>query len=275
VNETLPAESDGGPRRTGRLIWPIAIIGAIVIHAACAGVALEYMRTDDDVPELGAPAIEIGVELAAPHLPPTDLPPGPDADASTASPPVVAQKEVIKESELPKARPTETDDPDRVVAPESLKKPKEEELKVAAVPTAPSQESVASEATATPRLEDTPEAPRSVAPVLGTGKSTQRARATWHMELVAHLDKHKRYPTDRSLKAAELLVELELDRMGHVVKAHILKGSGDPSFDQAALAMMQRADPVPAPPPLVADEGLTFTLPVVFRVPHHQHRHHH
>ncbi len=40
------------------------------------------------------------------------------------------------------------------------------------------------------------------------------------------------------------------------------------AFDEAARAMMQRADPVPPPPPLVADEGLTFTLPVDFRVKH-------
>jgi periplasmic protein TonB len=33
-----------------------------------------------------------------------------------------------------------------------------------------------------------------------------------------------------------------------------------------ALAMMRRSDPVPQPPPLVADEGLSFTLPVIFRV---------
>ena len=30
--------------------------------------------------------------------------------------------------------------------------------------------------------------------------------------------------------------------------------------------MLKRADPVPQPPPLVADEGLSFTLPVIFRV---------
>jgi protein TonB len=45
-----------------------------------------------------------------------------------------------------------------------------------------------------------------------------------------------------------------------------VKGSGDPAFDEAALAMVHRSDPVPSPPPLVADEGLSFTLPVVFRV---------
>ena len=30
--------------------------------------------------------------------------------------------------------------------------------------------------------------------------------------------------------------------------------------------MIKRSDPVPQPPPLVADEGLNFTLPVIFRV---------
>jgi len=49
-------------------------------------------------------------------------------------------------------------------------------------------------------------------------------------------------------------------------RASIVRGSGDTSFDNAALAMLQRSDPVPAPPALVADEGLSFTLPVVFRV---------
>jgi periplasmic protein TonB len=30
--------------------------------------------------------------------------------------------------------------------------------------------------------------------------------------------------------------------------------------------MVRRSDPVPAPPPLVADDGLSFTVPVIFRV---------
>jgi periplasmic protein TonB len=61
-------------------------------------------------------------------------------------------------------------------------------------------------------------------------------------------------------------VRFALDRTGHVLSASIVRGSGDASFDEAALAMMRRADPVPPPPPRVADEGLTFTMPVIFRV---------
>jgi TonB family protein len=54
--------------------------------------------------------------------------------------------------------------------------------------------------------------------------------------------------------------------MGHVLSTSIVKGSGDKAFDEAALAMVRHADPVPQPPPLVADEGLNFTLPVIFKV---------
>jgi len=61
------------------------------------------------------------------------------------------------------------------------------------------------------------------------------------------------------------VITFVLDRTGHVLSASIARSSGDASFDAAALAMMRRADPVPPPPALVADEGLSFTLPVNFR----------
>jgi TonB family protein len=83
--------------------------------------------------------------------------------------------------------------------------------------------------------------------------------------LVAHLDRNKRYPADSAHHNVEILLNFTLDRMGHVLSATIKKSSGEPSFDAAALEMMRRANPVPKPPPLIADEGLNFTLPVVFR----------
>ena len=227
---------------------------------------MAHLRDDDPEESLGAPAIEIGLELSSPHIDPTDLPPGPDADASVASPALAEQKAELKDTELPKDTPTESDDPDRVVTPNDVKKPEKDETKIATVQTAASQESVAAEATAVPSSENIPQGPRSVAPAQGTGETAQRVRASWQKELIAHLDKHKRYPAEHALKSAEILVGFVLDRMGHVLSASIVKGSGDPAFDQAALAMVKRSDPVPQPPPLVADEGLSFTLPVIFRV---------
>ncbi len=55
--------------------------------------------------------------MTSPHLEPTDLPPGPDTEASVASPAIAEQKAEIKDTELPKDIPTETEDPDRVVTP--------------------------------------------------------------------------------------------------------------------------------------------------------------
>src|SRR6478735_1284467 len=249
-----------------RRLWILAAVGALALHVGGGALAVVHLQTYDLDDSLGAPAIEIGLELKSPRLEASDLPPGPDTDASMSSPALAEQKAELKETELPKDVPTETDDPDRVVTPDNSNKPKEDDSKVAAVQTSASTESVAAEATATPSSETIQQGPRSVAPAQGTGESARRVRATWQKELIAHLDRHKRYPAKRSEKSAEILVSFALDRMGHVLSTSIVKGSGDKAFDEAALAMVRHSDPVPQPPPLVADEGLNFTLPVIFKV---------
>ena len=252
-------------QRPSRRLWIFAATAALMLHVGGGALAVAHLRIDDTDEYSGAPAIEIGLELTSPHLEATDLPPAPDTEAAVASPALTEQKAEFKETELPKDVPSETDNPDRAVTPADSKKPKEDDSKVAAVQTSASIESEATEATATPSTEDIPQAARSVAPAQGTGASAQRMRATWQKDLMAHLDKHKRYPAG-SQRSTEILVSFELDRMGHVLSANIVKGSGDAAFDEAALAMVRRSDPVPPPPPLVADEGLNFTLPVIFRV---------
>jgi len=253
-------------QKPSRRLWLFAGVAALALHLGGAALAVAHLRHVDDDDSLGAPAIEIGLELASTKSEQTDLPPGPDSDASVASPALPEQKAEVKETDLPKDTPTDEAEADRVVTPNDVKKPVEEEAKVAKVETQASQESVAAEATAAPSLDNAPKAQRSVAPAIGTGEAARRVRATWQKELMAHLDRHKRYPSDRAAKGAEILVGFVLDRRGHVLSASIVKGSGDPAFDEAALPMLHRSDPVPRPPPLVADEGLSFTLPVNFTV---------
>jgi periplasmic protein TonB len=273
ISELLQYEAIVPPAMSGvderaprsRAIWLLAALGAVAIHAGCIALAYDYLRSDDTSDELGAPAIEIGVELEAPHHDPGNLPPGPDADAATPSPAVMEQKTVVEESDLPKATPTETDDPDRVVAPEETKKAEDDAPKTPTIQAA-SDPSVAAEATAMPSPQSAREAPRSTAPDPGTAESLRRVRATWQKELAVHLEKYKRYPSNRPAQSVEIVLRIVLDRSGHVVSAEIKKSSGDPAFDDAALAMMRRSDPVPAPPPLVADEGLVFIMPVLFRI---------
>src|SRR5260370_1067758 len=149
---------------------------------------------------------------------------------------LVALEGVPETTEPPKDVPTEADDPDRVVTPNDSNKPKDEDSKIAAVQTNASTESVAAEATATPSSEAIRKGPRSVAPAQGTGESARRARVTWQKALMAHLEKHKRHPAERTLNGAEIPAGFALDPMGHVLSTSIVKGSRDRAFDESALA---------------------------------------
>jgi periplasmic protein TonB len=253
-------------QRPSQRLWLFAGVTALALHIGGAALAVTYLREVEPDDSFGAPAIEIGLEMSSPRLEPTDLPPGPDKDATEASAAQAEQEAELKESRLPKEQPAEADNPDRLVAPNSVDKPKEDDSRVAKVATTASVESVATEATAVPSSEAIPEGTRAIAPARGTGASTQRQRAAWQKELVTYLDRHKRYPAGQPQRSAEIVVGFVLDRRGHVLSTSIVKGSGDAAFDEAALAMVKRSDPVPPPPPEIADEGLNFTLPVIFKV---------
>jgi periplasmic protein TonB len=257
------------PQHISRTIWLVAALGALALHAGGVAIALSTMHSSDADDDLGAPAIVIGVDLMSPHRDPSNLPVGPDTDASAPSPAVVEQKEVVQKTDLPKAVPTETNDPERVVSPNDVQKPIKDDEKMSTAQADPSEASSAAEQTAMPSVESAQQSVRSVAPSQGTGDSAVRQRVTWEKELAAHFNRFKRYPSDRTVQSAEVIVGFVLDRAGHVLSSRIVKGSGDASFDEAALAMLRRADPVPPPPSAIADQNLSFTVPVEFRVKPH------
>lgn len=229
-------------------LWTVGAVCAVALHVGLVAFAVAKFQADDQDDVTGESAMEIGLQLTQPETEPQDLPPGPLSEASTAAPDVAPQEaEAKQEEDLPKAEPTESENPDQVVAPKE--QPKEDKPEPEKVQAVASQASVASEATA---------------PQQAAKRNKERMRQTWQKELVAHLDRHKRYPGER-FRSAAVVVGLVLDRSGHVVSSSIVKSSGDKAFDDAAIAMLRRSDPVPAPPPLVADDGLSFTLPVNFR----------
>lgn len=260
----MPIQMYPADQTLRRNIWIFAAIFVCCAHIAFAAFAIARMNEPED-DDLGAPGIEIAFELASTQTSPSELPPGPESEASSASPPVVEQKTTEKEVDLPKERPVESDNPDRLVTIEKTDKPEEKEPEPKIKMMKASEEFAAQEATAAPTIQNVQQAAKSTTLDQGTGQSQQRSRVTWQKELMAHLDKYKRYPTERSQRSAEIVIALTLDRTGRVLTANITKSSGDDAFDHAAIAMVERASPVPPPPPLVADEGLDFSLPVIFK----------
>jgi hypothetical protein len=125
------ASADFSPDATlgrGQLrLWMLAALATMMLHAGCFALLANYLKSDDADDDLGTPAIEVGIELLAPHIEQTDLPVGRLADDSAAAPAVQAQRANVKETQLPKDQPVESADPDRVVAPQESTHPKEDE----------------------------------------------------------------------------------------------------------------------------------------------------
>lgn len=262
----MPPEPFELPSPSGK-VWTFAIGVALALHVGMAGVILFETAQEPEENELGAPGLTIAIDLASPRSVPTNLPPGPESEASAASQAVAEQRPAMVEPDLPKQTPVESENPDQVVTLNDVKEPAEQEKPdVAVKEVSPTEESVAQEATARPSIETAVEAPQSTTVDPGTAASSQRARLTWQRELAAHLDRYKRYPGERLQRDVEAIVDLVLDRTGRVVSVSISQSSGYPAFDEAAMAWVKRASPVPVPPPLVADEGLVFKLPMRFQI---------
>jgi periplasmic protein TonB len=254
-------------QKPSRRLWILAVLAALALHLGGAALAVTHLRTNTRYDGLGASGAEFAVEMVSPKVPDDDLPPGPETEAMKASPEHPDQTAEVKDTNLPKARPTEAEDPDRIVMPNDSKRPTEEEPKVVAVQTEAAEE-VPNQIETSRRILDerAPEADRARAPNLGIGKDRQKLTADWGRKISAYFDLHKRYPKD-TRKSAKVKVSLVLNRRGNVVSVDVAESSGDPAFDDAALSMIRRSDPVPKPPAGLTDDQFSFNLDVNFNKP--------
>lgn len=256
-------DNEQGPSRR---LWFLAAAVALALHLGGAALALGHLKTNDSDDGLGAGGAEFAVEMESPKVPDDSLPPGPDADASDASQQQVEQKAELKQTELPTEKPQESDDPDRIVSENNAKKPTEDDPKVAAVQTEAAPEQQAQEATSRQQLDDARESEQTKAPNPGIGKDKLKLTQNWGRKISAYFELHKKYPEKRN-KAANVQVSLVINRRGNVVSATVVQSSGDPAFDDAALSMIHRSDPLPPPPAALTDDQFYFNLPVNFTKP--------
>lgn len=249
------------PKRS-KALWVGAAIGVLALHLGGVALAIAHLRTEGLDDSLGANAMEIGI-FSSPRAEESDLPPGPDSDASVASPPQNEQEAEVKQTDLPKDRPREAEEPDRLVTQNQTNEPKEEEKKVAKLPTPATPESVNNDERALQPL-DAPVGDRSKAEDLGIGNKKGKLSADWGMQISKYFEQHKRYPKVKKNKTATVQVHLVLNRRGNVLEVSVIESSGDPAFDEAAISMIRRSDPVPRPPAELTDDTFSYTLNVNF-----------
>ncbi|MEO9299919.1 energy transducer TonB [Devosia alba] len=128
-----------------------------------------------------------------------------------------------------------------------------------------------------PQVASAQRAPRSVeaqpSPRTAAPQQTETTRAApsispqqWQSQIVAHLNRAKRYPNDARNRREEGAPHLQftIDRAGQVVSARIVRSSGFRALDEAALEMISRASPVPPPPAEIGGRSIMLTVPVNF-----------
>jgi protein TonB len=92
------------------------------------------------------------------------------------------------------------------------------------------------------------------------------AQAAFAKKLFAHLNRFKRYPESAKLRHEQGVVSLRftMDRSGHVLSFAVAKGSGSAALNGEALALIQRAQPLPAVPAEIRQDRLDLIVPVDF-----------
>ncbi|SDL91495.1 protein TonB [Janthinobacterium sp. OK676] len=151
----------------------------------------------------------------------------------------------------------------------------EKEAKAEAIPSAEPGKDAAKEvsvpAQASSSATPAPAAVRGpqAAPFDSDTPSTNAAPASWQSRVLGHLAHFKRYPGDarQRKRAGAAWVRFQVDRDGKLLASELVTSSGTVLLDREALQVLQRAQPLPAPPDDVLHQGtVTVTLPVSFKL---------
>lgn len=268
VERTQSVEALRVPRRlASALRWGACLTLAFGLHAAgAAALFARWHAQPDDV--AGAPLIlvELAPVTAAPAAVPTEIAPGPPQPQAEEQPQPAPDKPVEKAAMKPAAaEPLETavalppppaaelslpaqpppKAPDKKVEKAEKKKP-QKHASLASAPTATEQR-----------------AERAAAPAPGA-LSRSDALPNWKSALVAQLERNKRYPPEAQPRGDHGVAQLafSVDRNGGVHGARIVRSSGSALLDRAAVELVERAAPMPPPPPEVAGAQIAIVVPI-------------
>lgn len=111
--------------------------------------------------------------------------------------------------------------------------------------------------------QEAPPAPRTAAPVAG---GSPAVAPSWQVTLLKHLQSYKRYPRSAQARGEQgvVLLHFRIDRNGRVLARHILRSSGSAVLDDEVIAMIERAQPLPAFPASMTQNELDLTVPIRF-----------
>jgi protein TonB len=239
------------PRHQGSELkrWALAAAFVLVMHT---GLMASYLLFASDEPEGSTDSTAILIDLAPVAVAPSsqeDVAPGPEAVEAmpTPKPPPQAKLEIAEPIER-------ADAASDVTLP--LPEPKAEEQKKVEDPdkdkvkteVEPQQQQLPSPRTTAAPRSDRPVAAAPAAPLYGSDTRNRDATKRWRHLVAARLQQQKRYPAGAEARreTGKVILSFQVNRSGSIVSSSIVRSSGFPVLDQEALAILQRAHPLPA-----------------------------
>lgn len=229
------------PERRGFSRWTLAGMAIIAAHAAIVATIVLWDVRAPVEPRL-IPAISVSlapVEAASPEIQNQDIAVGPPMVQADAAPPVEEQKVEEKPLEQVEQRPPQPQA--EVTLPKEEKVEKEEPRPMTPEP----------ETRALPKNDRVAEF--SVA-----------ASNAYDSQILARLERFKRYPPAAHGASGTAMVQVELNRAGEVISSKVTKSSGNEILDREALELVRRANPFPAFPAAKPGTQDSFVAPVKF-----------
>jgi len=274
--------------------WTGALIATIALHTGA--VAAGLMTWQSIVPP-APPSAAIMLELAPlPVSPPAPLtqaaqePPPPEALPAPAPeplpeppmliPPVDPVPLTMREPEVVLSKPLPKKPKVEEVAEIPKEKPKEkpkpekpkEKPKPETKPDPQAEPTVAQESTPLPSQQAAPAAApvqQAAVPAAPSAADIARranAEANWQGLLLAHLEKHKKYPKSARKRHEQgtSFLRFRMDRNGTVLSYALARSSGYETLDEEVLEMIARAQPLPALPAEMSEAVVEIVVPVQF-----------
>jgi protein TonB len=247
----IEVDSMSARNRSGAL-WGISIALALCLHVATAAALMMHWRENNEA-VAGMPAIIVDLTSApaAPAINQTDLPQGPQQDEAKAAPNSVSPPEKVELPPQPDTEPLPVSPPVKPAdkpTERPAEKVKEQKQRQASLASAP----------ATARLKSI----RASAPAPGAAVHDFDALPNWKSQLVAALERNKGTSNERGIAT----LAFSIDRRGGVHHARIARSSGSRLLDNETMAMLQRAAPLPPPPPEIAGAEIPIEVPIRYNM---------
>ncbi|MBZ9999085.1 MULTISPECIES: energy transducer TonB [unclassified Mesorhizobium] len=261
--------ADGGPPSALAIeMAPMVVTPAVPEQAATLDAAVpdqaEPVEETEKAPEAEPEKVAEQTEpVAEPDAPP------PDATEPTET----MRTEPVDQPPLEEVVPdiAETVAPDVVVPlpqPKPVETPREKKSVQAKVKKPlekpkPKKDKAPPPKTVTAASAEAKPAARTAAPKSASGASGV-SPAKWESRLLSWIKRHTRYPSAAKSRRSQgnANVTFTVDASGRVTSARVVRSSGDPDLDRAALAVLQGAT-VPPPPPELGSR-VSRTAPFVF-----------